>query len=137
MSRHPNRTTKTTRKSVPAPRYDRDGASRQRCDDTCVRPTPSQAHCAGGCHRTFGGITGFDHHRRDGRCIDPATLGMALTDVGIWRVPMSDDAKARFAGRTPAEWHDWDELRAEVAAVVGQERIDKAKAELGEQMEKR
>lgn len=30
------------------------------------------AHCAG-CCRTFTSATGFDKHRRDGRCLDPAT----------------------------------------------------------------
>ncbi len=35
-------------------------------------------HCAAdGCHRTFSGVSTFDRHRRDGRCIDPATVGMA------------------------------------------------------------
>lgn len=96
MSRHPRPSTQTARKSLPAPRSDRDGASKRRCDPSCVRPTPAQAHCADGCHRTFGGATGFDAHRKDGHCIDPTTLGMTLTDTGIWRTPMSDDAKARL-----------------------------------------
>jgi hypothetical protein len=33
------------------------------------------AHCSV-CHRTFSGVTSFDRHRRDGRCTDPAGLGM-------------------------------------------------------------
>jgi hypothetical protein len=65
------------------------------CTDTCVRPTPSQAHCGSGCHQTFGGVTGFDAHRRAGRCLDPATItkdgGMHLDQNGIWR----------WNGRTP------------------------------------
>jgi hypothetical protein len=36
------------------------------------------AHCAGDCHRTFSGVGPFDEHRRDGKCLDPATLGMTL-----------------------------------------------------------
>lgn len=43
------------------------------------------AHCSS-CHRTFGGVTGFDTHRRNGRCLTPAKLGMELRD-GIWRQP--------------------------------------------------
>lgn len=47
------------------------------CRPTCIQPSPSNAHCAAdGCHRTFGGITGFDRHRRGGECLDPAGLGM-------------------------------------------------------------
>lgn len=29
------------------------------------------AHCAGECHRTFTGVTTFDAHRRNGRCLPP------------------------------------------------------------------
>lgn len=43
------------------------------------------AHCAG-CHRTFGGIAGFDAHRVRGACTDPRAHGM--TDVaGTWQRP--------------------------------------------------
>lgn len=39
-------------------------------------------HCGGanGCHRTFTGVGHFDRHRRDGRCVDPATIGLHLVD---------------------------------------------------------
>ena len=30
-------------------------------------------HCSA-CHRNFDGISAFDRHRRDGQCLDPATL---------------------------------------------------------------
>jgi len=36
------------------------------------------AHCGAQCHRTFSGIRPFDDHRRDGVCVDPATIGMSL-----------------------------------------------------------
>ncbi|MFI2663379.1 FDXHR family putative zinc-binding protein [Micromonospora carbonacea] len=65
------------------------------CPTTCTQPTPAQAHCSV-CHHTFGGVTGFDSHRRDGTCLDPATLGFVQRD-GVWRAPMSDDARERFA----------------------------------------
>lgn len=66
------------------------------CTYDCQRPTPAQAHCAAdGCHRTFGGVSGFDRHRRDGRCLDPAPLG--YTEIrGIWRQPLDDDARSRL-----------------------------------------
>lgn len=35
----------------------------------------STCHCAG-CHRTFTGITAFDHHRVGGKCVDPAERGL-------------------------------------------------------------
>lgn len=68
-----------------------------RCTPDCKSPTPAQAHCAAaGCHRTFGGVTGFDKHRDNGACIDPATLGM--TEIaGVWRVPMTEEARARLS----------------------------------------
>jgi hypothetical protein len=45
------------------------------------------------CHRTFGGVTGFDEHRRGDACLDPATLGYEErfgdpTMPGLWRKPM-------------------------------------------------
>lgn len=54
-----------------------------KCTETCRSPAPSQAHCAA-CHRTFGGVKGFDEHRKDGVCLDPATRGMTEVN-GIWR----------------------------------------------------
>lgn len=88
--------TTEARSALHGPRQHADGAS-QRCSDTCVRPTPSQAHCAAlGCHQTFGGVRGFDEHRKDGRCLNPASLGMVRSDLGIWRTPMSDEARERL-----------------------------------------
>jgi hypothetical protein len=59
------------------------------CTDDCIHPSQSQAHCGSGCHRSFGGVSGFDAHRRGGRCVDPATItkdgGMHLDANGIWR----------------------------------------------------
>jgi hypothetical protein len=36
------------------------------------------AHCGAGCCRTFAGVSHFDAHRKDGKCLDPATIGMSL-----------------------------------------------------------
>ena len=65
------------------------------CSSTCVRPSTAQAHC-GVCHRTFGGLKGFDAHRRDSKCADPKRLGMVLSDRNVWRTPMPEDAIARL-----------------------------------------
>jgi hypothetical protein len=58
------------------------------CRADCVAPSKTQCHCGSGCHRTFGSITGFDKHRRDGRCLDPdlAGLAMHLDAKGVWRI---------------------------------------------------
>lgn len=69
-----------------------------RCLTICVHPTPAQAHC-GTCHRTFGGISGFDRHRRGGICLDPTGLGYELVK-GIWRQPMTRDQLARLIDAT-------------------------------------
>lgn len=66
-----------------------------RCEPDCVSPTPHQAHCTV-CHKTFGGIRLFDRHRKDGVCLDPAGLGMVLTEKGVWRVPMSDEDREKM-----------------------------------------
>lgn len=74
-----------------------------KCTDECKKPTPFQAHCGSvGCHRTFGGIGGFDQHRIgdvDKRiCRDPTTFGYVLRD-GVWREPMDHDKVAQFRER--------------------------------------
>lgn len=66
------------------------------CLNSCIKPTPSQAHC-GVCHTTFGGITGFDRHRRNGQCIPPETFGYTQDDRGVYRAPVSETEKARLA----------------------------------------
>lgn len=67
------------------------------CTNACQRPTPSQAHC-GACHRTFGGVHGFDAHRRRGECVNPATLGMVETRR-VWRRPIPDGWPTRVPQR--------------------------------------
>lgn len=68
------------------------------CLPGCRRPTTAQAHCAE-CHRTFGGVTGFDQHRKGGTCVDLAKFGYELMG-GIWRRPMSPEQIARRSGAT-------------------------------------
>lgn len=62
------------------------------CTPQCVKPTPAQCHCVAECHQTFGGVTMFDRHRRDGRCLDPAECGMTYRD-GIWRETLTDSQR--------------------------------------------
>jgi hypothetical protein len=66
------------------------------CTTECVAPTPAQCHC-GACHETFSGITLFDRHRRDGKCLlIPADMPMRLKEVrGVWRF---DDPRPSFGG---------------------------------------
>lgn len=71
-----------------------------RCDETCVKPTPAQAHCTV-CGCTFGGVRNFDRHRSNGWCLNPETLGLQLTDAGVWREPASERMKLHFEFETP------------------------------------
>ena len=66
------------------------------CIPACKSPTPAQAHCSV-CHLTFGGVTGFDAHWKDGKCADPSALGYVERD-GVWRTPMTDEARERLYG---------------------------------------
>lgn len=45
----------------------------------------NMAHCAR-CHRTFSTVTGFDLHKVNGRCIDPASgkVPQRLDSRGVW-----------------------------------------------------
>ncbi|RLK22626.1 hypothetical protein DER29_0463 [Micromonospora sp. M71_S20] len=53
------------------------------------------AHCAC-CHRTFSAVSTFDRHRRNGRCVDPVTVGLAANAHGVFRTPgVSVPAPAR------------------------------------------
>ena len=72
-----------------------------KCGQTCVRPTPTQAHCPT-CHTTFGGITGFDAHRKGGLCLDPAAKGYVETR-GIWRLPMPETELDRRRALRPID----------------------------------
>lgn len=60
------------------------------CKPTCRTPTPTQAHCPT-CHNTFGGVTGFDAHRRNGVCAIPPTYREI---DGLWRLPMTPERRS-------------------------------------------
>lgn len=68
-----------------------------RCLDSCKRPTPAQAHCAT-CHVTFGGVSNFDRHRSNGRCLPPASLGLTERE-DVWREEMDHDKVTMFRER--------------------------------------
>lgn len=77
-----------------------------RCTDRCLKPTPFQAHCTV-CHRTFGGVKGFDQHRHKighrtrgpmAICVDPGSFGFVERD-GVWREPMDHQKVAMFRAR--------------------------------------
>lgn len=52
-----------------------------------------KCHCSG-CHVTFGGVSGFDKHRQDFRCIDPAYVDLVLNAEGCWVHPVPEAFKA-------------------------------------------
>lgn len=66
------------------------------CTTTCVQPSPSQCHC-GACHITFGGLSGFDRHRRDGQCLTPEAIGYVRDPRGVYRAPITDEQRQRLA----------------------------------------
>lgn len=66
------------------------------CTPECIAPTPAQAHCGSGCHRTFRSVSGFDQHRNNGKCVDPTTIGMVTNEKGVWSTPMPPEEKARL-----------------------------------------
>lgn len=74
------------------------------CGQECGAVTPAQAHCSA-CHRTFGGVSGFDRHRRGGVCLDPEGLGMTLKG-SVWRTAMDAEALNRLGGTSvyPSEF---------------------------------
>ena len=70
-----------------------------RCGTSCRAPGPSHAHCAAaGCHRTLASIADFARHRRAGRCLHPASLGL-VERAGLWATPERHVNDAAHAAR--------------------------------------
>lgn len=65
------------------------------CLTECVKPSTVNAHCTC-CHKTFRSASGFDTHRKRGKCVDPSTLGFEPDKSGIWRRPMPEGVTSRF-----------------------------------------
>jgi hypothetical protein len=53
---------------------------------TELPPTAMQACKCTSCGAIFTGITGFDDHRRNGKCLPPASIGMGLDYRGMWSI---------------------------------------------------
>lgn len=68
------------------------------CSNGCGDVHGGRAHC-GACHVTFAGVRYFDRHRKDGRCLDPAELGLTLKG-SVWGTVMPTEALARLRGES-------------------------------------
>lgn len=44
------------------------------------------------CHATFGGVSNFDKHRRNGRCLDVTEIGLVEDKYRVWRAPGPENA---------------------------------------------
>lgn len=56
-------------------------------------------HCASGCHETLSSPRAFDKHRRDGRCLDPAAVGLVRSERAgyvVWGFPSDEAATERL-----------------------------------------
>jgi hypothetical protein len=54
-----------------------------------MKLTGEKSQCAA-CGRVFSTTSNFDKHRKgrhgiDRHCVDPATVGLLLSDSGLWR----------------------------------------------------
>lgn len=50
------------------------------------------AHCSMDyCHQTFSTPNLFDSHRKNGKCLDPGSLGLIQNDFGTWLSPGERD----------------------------------------------
>jgi hypothetical protein len=58
-------------------------------------------HCAG-CHMTFTNIRAFDHHRRSGRCLPPATVGLVQSGRSYECWEQRDERPHPFSLLVPA-----------------------------------
>jgi hypothetical protein len=54
----------------------------------------------GGCGRVFTGLTAFDRHRRNFRCVDPASVGLEQKPNGIWGWPPDARSRSRHAAQS-------------------------------------
>lgn len=52
----------------------------------CVRAGTKGSYCRG-CQQGFSSPWGFDKHRSDGRCLNPADVGLVIGKRGYWTRP--------------------------------------------------
>lgn len=60
----------------------------------------AMAQCSN-CQRIFTSVSGFDRHRRDGKCLDPARTGLVQRERSgftAWGYPGDEEALARRRG---------------------------------------
>lgn len=43
----------------------------------------NRCHCTV-CHTTFSGLTYFDQHRKNDKCVSPESLGLHDNGKGVW-----------------------------------------------------
>lgn len=71
------------------------------CGKTWNQKGNRSGHC-GGCHQTFYGVSTFDKHRRDNKCLDPALLKGPwwIDEDSQWHYGerLTDEQKARIWG---------------------------------------
>lgn len=92
------------------------------CLTDCIKPSPSQAHC-GACHTTFGGVSGFDRHRRDGQCLTPDAIGYTPDTRGVYRAPMTEAGRQRIAALADSRC-DGEPQTAQNTSGVGRDTLD-------------
>jgi len=47
------------------------------------------------CGNVFTSITGFEKHRKNGRCLEPLSVGLSLNDRGLWATPATENCHWR------------------------------------------
>lgn len=73
-------------------------------DPRASRLTGNRCHCRA-CGEYFTAVSNFDRHLRGaGRpvCLDPASVGLVLNDIGYWQMPAPEN-EVRFTARERAE----------------------------------
>lgn len=62
------------------------------------RLPPGTRYCkCPACGRFFGGVSGFDRHRVNAACVDPASVGLELNARGYWVRNGSNSTPSRGA----------------------------------------
>lgn len=74
-------------------RMERNAPRGYRCDGTCTHPQlniGTKTSLCTVCHETFSTSSNFDVHRKDGWCVNPATVGLRLNKHGHWGFTMDE-----------------------------------------------
>ena len=82
-------------------RMERNAPQGYRCDSTCTHPTPqlnTKTSLCPVCHETFSTPRNFDTHRKDGWCLDPATVGLVRGANEHWVQAWPEGASKHWDG---------------------------------------